>query len=383
MRFIHTADWHLGKLFHGVHLTEDQAYVLDQFTDFVRESEPDLVIVAGDIYDRAVPPPDAVRLLNDTVSQIVLGLRVPMLIIVGNHDSPERLAFGSQLLAEQHLHIITDISPDCAPLRFTDDQGPVNVFAIPYAEPAVVRERLGVDDVHDHDAAMKVVTGLAKAARPKGERSVLVAHAFASGGKTSESERPLSVGGVGNVAKTRFSGFDYVALGHLHKPQSMGESTHYSGSLMKYSFSEAGHDKCVKLVEIDGKGKCSVEEVSLKPPRDVRTVRGYLSKILEKPPPKSARDDYIMVTLLDRGAILDAMGKLRQVLPNVLHIERPHLGGSEAVPGRGVDHRKLGEAELFDAFFREVTGEELTSDQRSAFGEVAEQVRQEEREASQ
>lgn len=380
MRFVHTSDWHLGKLFHGVHLTEDQAHVLDQLIGFVRESKPDVVIVAGDVYDRAVPPPEAVRLLNETVSQIVLGLRVPMVIIAGNHDSPERLAFGSQLLAEQNLHIVTGF--DCTPLRFEDADGAVNVFALPYAEPAVVRERLGLEDVHDHDAAMQALTGLAKAARPKGERSVLVAHAFVAGGKASESERPLSVGGAGNVAKVRFSGFDYIALGHLHRPQSVGKALHYAGSLLKYSFSEAGHDKSIKLVEMDGKGKCSIEEVRLAPLRDVRTIKGYLSEILERPAARSSRDDYMMVTLLDRGAILDAMGKLRQVFPNVLHIDRPQLGVSENVPGRGVDHRQLDEEGLFAAFFAEVTGEDLTSDQRTVFREVAERVRRQEREVS-
>ena len=381
MRFIHTADWHLGRLFHGVHLTEDQAYLLDQFVDLVKSSKPDLVIVAGDIYDRAIPPPPAVELLNDTVSRVVLSLKTPMLLIAGNHDSPERLGFGADLFSQQNLHIFSQVGAPSTPLQLEDKHGKVNVHALPYAEPAVVRQELDLEDVKDHDAAMKALLDRVRGTKADAERSVLVAHAFVTGGKVSESERPLSVGGTGQVTKGRFSGFDYVALGHLHRPQSVGNSARYAGSLMKYSFSEAKHQKSVSIVEMDGKGKCSVEEVSLTPKRDVRKIRGHMKAILEKRPGVKTRDDYLMVTLLDKGAILDAMGKLREVYPNVLHIERPKLVQSDAPAGRGIDHRRMSDEELFSAFFEQVTGEEPTPGQLRAYSETVEEVRQQEREA--
>ncbi len=381
MRFIHTADWHLGRLFHGVHLTEDQAHILQQFTDFVRDSKPDAIVVAGDIYDRSIPPTDAVELLNDTVSEIVLGLKVPMLIIAGNHDSPERLGFGSSLLAQQQLHMIYDVEQVGAPVRFEDDHGAVDVVGIPYAEPAVVRGRLEAESVKDHSAAMQALLGRVQPAKGKKSRSILIAHAFVTGGKVSDSERPLSVGGSENVPKSTFTGYDYVALGHLHRPQAVGPKLHYSGSLMKYSFSESSHSKSVNLVEMDAKGKCSVEEVSFSPRRDVRRIKGHLKKILEEPPGRKAKNDYLMVTLLDKGAILDAMGKLREVYPNVLHIERLQLGSGDGAAGRNIDHRKMNDEELFSAFFAEVTGEELTSAQRTSYDETVGAMRREEREA--
>ncbi len=381
LRFIHTADWHLGRLFHGVHLTEDQAHILQQFTDLVRQSKPDLVIVAGDIYDRAVPPPDAVALLNDTVSEIVLGLKVPMLMIAGNHDSPERLGFGSALLSQQQLHMISDVGQVGTPIRFEGSHGTVDVIGIPYAEPAVVRERLGDEAVKDHSLAMRAILGAVKKPRGKSGRSILVTHAFVAGGKVSDSERPLSIGGAESVPRSKFAGFDYVALGHLHRPQTVGPKLHYSGSLLKYSFSEAEHTKSVKLVEMDTKGSCSVQEVSFSPLKDVRRIKGHLKRILEEQPGRTAKNDYLMVSLLDKGAILDAMGKLREVYPNVLHIERSHLGSGDGAPGRNIDHRRMSDEELFSAFFTEVTDGDLTSEQRTSYVETVSAMRRDEREA--
>jgi exonuclease SbcD len=381
MRFIHTADWHLGRLFHGVHLTEDQAHILDEFVAFVKDGRPDVLLIAGDIYDRAVPPPEAVALLDDVLSRLVLGLKVPVVLIAGNHDSPHRLGFGSRLLAGQRLHIFGSLADELTPVVIDDNAGPVYIYALPYAEPPVVRESLSSDAIQDHQAAMLALIGRMRQLHPEATRSILVAHTFVVGGLECESERPLSVGGAGAVDCACFDGFDYVALGHLHRPQTAGKDVvQYAGSLLKYSFSEANHRKSVSLVEMDAQGRCRVEKIALTPRRDVRCLEGHLADILRGPQSGENPQDYLMVTLLDTGAILDAMGKLRDVYPNVLHIERPGLMAGGEMHGTRADHRKMNDTELFASFFLQATGERLTEAQGSAYASVVNAMRQRERE---
>src|SRR3954464_6712037 len=254
MRFLHTADWHLGRLFHGVHLTDDQRHVLNQVVEIARDSRPDVVLVAGDIYDRAVPPPEAVELLDEILSRLVIELKLPVVLIAGNHDSPGRLHFGSRLLAERRLYVTGHLPARCEALVLEDAHGPVSFYAIPYAEPSTVRQCLECPEVTDHNAAMAAILARVRENCPVSPRSVIVAHAFVAGGQECESERPLSVGGAGTVDVSCFAGFDYVALGHLHRPQKIhcpGGLVQYSGSLLKYSFDEADHSKSVTLVEMD------------------------------------------------------------------------------------------------------------------------------------
>ncbi len=373
MRFVHTADWHLGRLFHGVHLTDDQAYVLDELVRLAASEKADALIVAGDVYDRAVPPPEAVSLLDEVVSRLVLDLRIPVVIIAGNHDGPDRLAFGSRILAERGLHVLGTPTAPPAPIRFTDRHGVVEVFAAPFADPATYRSCLGRDDLHEHDAALGAWLELARRAVNPLARTVLVGHAFVRGGAESESERPLSVGGAGAVDVARLAGFAYVALGHLHRPQALCEdgSIAYSGSLLKYSFSEEDHAKSVSVVEIDGRGHAKVEHVALAPRRDVRTLEGHLAELLQGRvadgrPVTGSREDYFRVRLLDAGPLLDPMGKLRAVYPNVLTLERPELEGAGPAGAASAahQHRKLGDLELFEAFVHEVAGAELASEER-------------------
>ncbi len=393
MRLLHTADWHLGRIFHGQHLTEDQAYLLDQVVDIVRESGVDAVLIAGDVYDRAVPPPEAVSLLDDVLARLVLGLRVPVVVIAGNHDSPERLGFASRLLERGGLHVAGVPAPDGGPVVLEDRHGPVQIHPLPYTEPPVARQVLGLDGLDDHDSATGAFLDRLRGDRldgsqthpPGGRRTVVVAHAFVAGGASSESERPLSVGGAGTVDPSRFRGFTYVALGHLHRPQAAGaDHVRYSGSLFKYSFDEADHEKSVTLVEVDADGKVRVEEVPLRPRRDVRRVEGYFRDLLAgRGVPPGSREDYLMVTLLDTGAVLDPIGRLREVYPNVLHVERPALwtGGRDAGQGAGAERLRLDDMDLFRAFFLDVTGEQLSEEQEAAYASVVEDLRRRQREA--
>ncbi|MCL6638994.1 MAG: exonuclease SbcCD subunit D [Firmicutes bacterium] len=383
MRILHTSDWHLGRIFHGVHLTEDQAHLLDQLVRLTVDLKPDAVLIAGDVYDRSVPPADAVELLDEVLSRLLLDCRTPVLVIAGNHDSPGRLGFGTRLLARQGLHIAGLINERLKPVVIYDQYGPVYFCPLPYAEPSVVRERLAVPEAAGHDEAMQAMVRHITRFVPPGARAVALAHAFVAGGRESDSERPLSVGGSGFVDASRFTPFHYVALGHLHQAQNVGgERVHYAGSLMKYSFAEAAHQKSVTLVEIDAAGNTTLEPVRLRPRRDVRCLDGFLNDILAGPQNGESRDDYIMVTLKDTGAILDAMGKLRAVYPNVLHIERPHFQTRGELRGPAGDHRGLREVDLFSSFFEQVTGAPLSEDQARELAETVETLYRSDREVS-
>jgi len=382
MRLLHTADWHLGRIFHGVHLTQDQAHLLDQVVDLAREARVDVVLVCGDIYDRAIPPPDAVALLDDVLSRLVLDLRLPVILIGGNHDSPQRIGFASRLLRRQGLHAAGLAAREPGPITLNDRHGSVVFHPLPYAEPAAVRELLGREEatLSDHDSAMEARLQLLRTGT--GSRTVLLAHGVVLGGEASESERPLATGDAGNIDPARFEGFDYVALGHLHRPQTVVPGRiDYAGSLYKYSFAEANQVKSVNLVEMDGRGRCRVERVPLTPRLDVRRIEGTLDQLLRAPVDGPNRHDYLMAALLDREPVLDAMGRLHAVYPNMLHIERPRMLPVEDLRPGAPDARRLSEIDLFAAFYAQVTGEQLGQSESSAFARVVDSLRRREREA--
>lgn len=382
IKLIHTSDWHLGRIFYKTHLTEDQAYVLDQFIDIVRDERPDVVLIAGDVYDRSTPPVEAVELLDDTLSRIVLGLGTPSIVIAGNHDSPERLSFGSSLMQNKGLHI-AGLPESCCLVEMADEFGSVWFVPLPYAEPAVVRDRLGAGEARDHDTAMavqvKAALQAAAGAARCGGRVVAVAHAYVAGGQQSESERPLTLGGTGTVDIGHFAPFSYVAMGHLHRPQTLaGSRVRYSGSLMKYSFDETDHAKSVTVVDIDGVGTATIRTVLLRPRRDVRKVFGAFEEVMRGPAPGVNRDDYIMACLSDPDPVWDCMNRLREVYPNIMQVEwsAGMTGGNlDHLAGAGIDHRNRTELELFCEFYEQVTGESMGDDEIAAVVALLEQVK--------
>lgn len=344
--------------------------MLDQFVQLVRDTEVDAVIIAGDIYDRAVPPAAAVELLDNVLSRLVLELKVPTIVIAGNHDGAERLGFGARLLKDHGLHIAGTLKQGLEKITLLDAHGPVHVLPIPFAMPEVVREWAGGEDLRGHEAAMKALVAHVRRDFDPGDRHIAVAHAFVAGGEESDSERALSVGGSGQISSSLFEGFDYVALGHLHRPQNVSEAIRYSGSLLKYSFSEIEHQKTVTLVEMDAKGAVEISELALQPKRDVRSVVGSLEQVLAAAQSDTQKDDYILAILEDPEVLLNPMAKLRQVYPNVLHIQRPFFGSATMGSSPKGDHRALSTLELFASFWKEAGRDELGEEHRKVLAAV-------------
>lgn len=381
MRLLHTADWHLGRSLHGVRLLEDQAYVLQQIINIAREWRPDVIIVAGDVYDRSMPPGDAIELLDTTLSELILGLRTRVVIIAGNHDGSQWLSFGSRLLTASGLHIFGALQAGIEAVSLHDNHGTVAIYAMPYADPAIARERLQEPTIVDHSGAAQAWITQALQNHPSAVRAICVAHAFVAGGQPSDSERQLAVGGTGLIPVSHFGSFHYTALGHLHAPQSLGAGrVHYSGSLLKYSISEIDHVKSVNLVELDAQGNCTVERTVLRPLRDVRRIAGKLDDLLRAAPDAAAQDDYIVARLLDDGPLVDPMNRLRQVYPQIIHLERPafSVSGEPCEPGLLAPGRRI--EDLFAGFYSAMTSVNLTDEQAALFAAVMDGTGQAEQE---
>jgi len=358
-RILHTGDWHLGRYLHGVSLLDDQAHVLDQFVALARSEGVDAVVIAGDVFDRSVPPADAVALLDEVLAKLVIEARIPVIMIAGNHDGAERIGFGGRIFSGQGLHLRGTLD-DLSPVLLPDAHGPVAFHALPYVEPVFARALPGGEAVDDHQSAMTHAVALLRAQRMPGHRNVLVGHAFVTGGSESESERPLAVGGSGNVSADTFDGFDYVALGHLHRPQNVGSARiHYPGSLLKYSFNEVEHVKGVSLVEIGADGQPAIRSIALNARRDVRIVTGTLAELLTQPDPARSRDDYLCAHLNDEGPVLDPMARLREVYPNMMEIQFTRNRVGDAAARAEGDHRRREPADLFRSFYRDMLGTEL------------------------
>lgn len=374
MKFIHTADWHLGKLVHGIYMTDDQRFVLNQFVELIEKEKPDAVVIAGDLYDRSVPPIDAVNLLDEILFKINVELKTPIVAIAGNHDSAERLSFGSSWYKNSHFYLTGKPHNQFHPVHING----VNFYLVPYAEPGIVRALLDDDTIHSHQDAMKAVISKIEENLNPNEANVFVGHAFVLGGSTSESERTLSVGGSGCVSHDLFAPFSYTALGHLHSPDAIKhDKIFYSGSLLKYSFSEAKQRKSVSIVEMEDNGAFSVRYVSLKPKQDMRELEGHLEELLDPSfYEKEKLDDYLKITLHDEGALIDPINKLRQVYPNVLHLDRKvKLTDMKKIQGfTSIREEKKSEIDLFAQFYQEMTTAEFSEDKKAVMSEVIQNV---------
>ncbi|WP_077799655.1 exonuclease SbcCD subunit D [Streptomyces sp. JHA26] len=321
MRLLHTSDWHLGRAFHRVNMLDAQAAFVGHLVETVREHRVDAVLVSGDVYDRAVPPLAAVELFDDALHRLAR-LGVPTVMISGNHDSARRLGVGAGLIDRAGIHLRTDPTGCGTPVVLADEHGDVALYGLPYLEPALVKAEFGVEKA-GHESVLAAAMDRVRAdlaTRARGTRSVVLAHAFVTGGEPSDSERDITVGGVAAVPSGVFDGVDYVALGHLHGCQTITERVRYSGSPLPYSFSEAAHRKSMWLVDLDAGGSVTAERVDCPVPRPLARLRGTLEELLADPELTRHEEAWVEATLTDPVRPADPMARLTGRFPHTLSL---------------------------------------------------------------
>ena len=398
MKILHTGDWHIGKIINEFSMIEDQAFALEQMIELAREERPNVIVIAGDIYDRSIPPVEAVELLDRVFNTILLELNIPILAIAGNHDSAERLSFASSILNKNRLYIAGKFDKTVRRVTIEGEVGPVNFYLLPYADPKEIRHLLEDADIASHDDAMKKVVNKIREELNDGSINVLVAHVYitnfleaklegegqleskAEEVVTSDSERPLSIGGTDIINGKHFDCFNYTALGHLHGPQKIGSNrVRYSGSLLKYSFSEINHKKGFTIVNIDKKGEVSVDHKELKPKRDMRIIKGPLHELINPVVYNgTSLEDYIHAILMDEEELVDPISKLRAVYPNIMSLSRElSATREESRTSAAAGYKTKSKLELFDEFYRAISGRELDEKKYSVISDVIEAVERE------
>lgn len=375
MKLIHLSDLHLGKRVNDFPMLEDQAYILDRVLEIAGEEQPDAVLIAGDVYDKTVPSAEAVALLDGFLVKLA-DRSLPVLLISGNHDSPERLAFANRLMEGRGVYIAPVYHGEVSPVTLEDDRGPVDFWLLPFLKPAHIRRFFPEEGVESFTDAM--ACAIRHMPLDPARRNVLVTHQFVTGAARCESEE-VSVGGADNVDASVFAPFDYVALGHLHGPQNVGgERIRYCGTPLKYSFSETGHQKSVTIVELGEKGSLEVRTVPLLPQRDMVELRGSFAQL--KSPEfygQVDRDAYVRVILTDESDIYDAMGQLRPVYPNLMALDYDNLrtrSGAVVLEEADVKRDPL---ELFADFYQQQNHQPMSEEQRRYLTELLETIQEE------
>ena len=407
MRFLHTADWHLGRIFYGQYLTDDQAHVLEhQFFTILKEEKIDGILLAGDVFDRAVPPIEAIELWDAIITRLAMDYKVPLFVVSGNHDGAERLEVGRSMLSRSGIHIWGSPYHALQPFEFESSDGKVAICPMPFSEPRRIGDALGLSasesepvdteakdslfsyvesdeqelepifNLHNYDQMYQAWSDCLYKRVPKGMRSIAISHAFVMGGEVGGSERTLSVGGSEQVSPHVFKNFHYTALGHLHGPQRMGaDHIRYSGSPLKYSFDEQGQKKSFTIIDMDTKGKVDISTIPVEAKRDVVILEGYFEDLLKnKVLQTKHKDDYVQARLLDTMPIMDGMAKLRQVYHRCMTIE---LAGRIATPVADmgdVVFKELNERQLFNQFAETVWKEPLTEAEQSYIDSVWDRI---------
>ena len=374
MKFLHLADLHLGKRVNGFSMLEDQAHILRQILAILDDEQPDGVLIAGDVYDKSVPSVEAVELLDGFLTEL-RARGVPVLLISGNHDSPERLAFGGRVMDSCGIHISPVYDGALAPVTLHDEFGPVHVWLLPFVKPAHVRRWFPDADIESYTDA--VAEAVAHMDIDTAARNVLVTHQFVTGGARSGSEE-LSVGGTDNVDSGVFAPFDYVALGHLHGAQHIGRETiRYAGSPLKYSFSEARQHKSVTVVTLGEKGAVDVRTVPLTPLRDLREIRGSYDELTARSfyEHTTYRSDYLHLILTDEQDVFDAVGRLRAIYPYLMTLDydnaRTRAAGGTSVSAETERRTPL---ELFEALYQRQNHRPMSEVQRAYIAQLMEQI---------
>ncbi|MEK4947457.1 exonuclease SbcCD subunit D [Carnobacterium sp. FSL W8-0810] len=372
MRLLHTADWHIGKIVNEFSMLEDQEYFLDQMIKKLKTIELDALIMAGDLYDRSMPSKEAVSLANKVLTRLIQEVNVPVLVIAGNHDSSERVEYGADLLATNRLYIEGTVKEVTRKVTIKG----VNFYLLPFADYAYTRELLQVETIKSLEDATRVQIETIKKEMDPEEINVLIAHGYVINlsddtSETTDSERPLSIGTAEYVSVELFEDFDYVALGHLHKAQKVKyDRVRYSGSLLKYSKSEARHKKQLSLVTLE-KDHVEIEPIYIKPKRDMRIVKGLFDEIMEQ-----QSEDYLFFELLDGNFVIDAMNQLKRRYPNAMGLE--YVAKKEREENSSIKHQeqleKLSIQDIFADFYTHYKEKNLTDERKDIIDNILHQM---------
>lgn len=374
MKLIHLSDLHLGKRVNEFSMIEDQAFILTKIMNVIDDETPDAVIIAGDVYDKSVPSAEAVQLFDDFLYRLAKR-KLQVFIISGNHDSPERVAFASRLIDLSGIHLSPVYNGTVAPIILNDEYGAVNFYMLPFLKPANIRRFYPDEEIASYTDALHLA--IEKMGIDRAKRNVLITHQFITGAARSESE-DVSVGGADNVDASVFDGLDYVALGHLHGPQCIGGERHirYSGSPLKYSFSEVSHTKSVTVATLGEKGSFDLRTVPLIPKRDMRELKGSYMELSAKPNYEgTATDDYLHITLTDEEDVPDVISKLRVIYPNIMKLDYDNKrtrSSSVAADAENIERKTP--LELFDEFYEKQNGQPLSEVQRRFSAELIEKI---------
>ncbi len=373
MKLIHLSDLHLGKRVNELSMLEDQKYILHQIVTIVEREKPEGVLIAGDVYDKSIPPVEAVQLFDEFLNALV-GLGVDVYVISGNHDSAERISFGARLMEKEGIYISPVYDGNVEVILKEDEYGEVGIYLVPFVKPVHVRKYFPEEEVESYTQGLQVIVDNLE--MDVSRRNVMVTHQFVTGASRSESES-ISVGGSDNVDAGVFDGFDYVSLGHIHGPQNMGKETiRYCGTPLKYSFSEANHVKSVTVVELKEKGNVDVRTVELHPLHDMKEIKGSYMELTAKSYYDGLnRDDYYHITLTEEEDILDAMGKLRVIYPNLMRLDydnkRTRSQGNVEV---AVAMEEKSPIQLFGEFYEKQNNQEMGQEQETFVAELMENI---------
>ncbi|MDO4482043.1 MAG: exonuclease SbcCD subunit D [Bacillota bacterium] len=374
MKFVHLSDLHIGKRVNEYPMIEDQKYILGKILEIIDEEKPDAVFISGDVYDKPVPPAEAVQVFDSFLVSLA-DRKLDVFVISGNHDSPERVAFGSRLMDSSGIHISPVYEGNVEPRVMKDSYGEIGIYMLPFIKPAHVRRFYPEEEIVTYTDAVKCA--LKHMGIDCNKRNIILTHQFVTGALRSDSEE-ISVGGSDNVDAAAFEDFDYTALGHIHRPQNIGsEKIRYCGTPLKYSVSEAGHVKSVTVGELKEKGSLTVREIPLVPLRDVRTIKGNYQDIAYKGFYENTtfRDDYMHIILTDEDDIPDAVGKLRTIYRNLIKLEYDNRRTRENSLIEGAeDTENRTPLELFGEFFELQNNSPMSDEQREYMEKLIEEV---------
>jgi len=376
MKFVHLSDLHLGKRVNGYSMIEDQKYILLKILNVIDEQKAEAVVIAGDVYDKPIPPTEAVQLFDDFLFRLV-ERKLQILVISGNHDSPERIAFGSRFMDKSGVHMSQVYNGKNDLVELKDKYGKVNFYMLPFVKPSNVRRFFEDEEINTYTDAVRVAVSHMNV--NKKARNVIITHQFVTGAQRSESET-IAVGGTDNVDSYVFDDFDYVALGHIHGPQNVGKNTvRYCGTPLKYSFSEISHKKSVTVVEMKEKGNVKVSTVELTPKLDMREIKGtYEELTFKKNYENTNTEDYLHIILTDEEDVADAVAKLRCVYPNLMKLDYDNTRTRNSLAlTQAEETEKKTDTELLSEFFEKQNGKPLSDEQLEYAANLFEQIKEE------